>query len=58
MLSSSFVPRESAGKPFGLLVLVMRSSIVVLGVPDGVSRGELVELFRRHGVQEAQSRNP
>ena len=44
----------SSGKPFGLLILVMRASILVLGVPQRVSRSELVEFFRSHGVQEAQ----
>src|SRR5437870_1472434 len=58
MLTFSFIPRESSGKPFGLLVLVMRASIVVLGVPEGVTRSELVEFFRSHGAQEAQTPNP
>jgi len=57
ILTFSFISRESSGKPFGLLILVMRTSIAVLGVPDRVSRSELVEFFRQHGVQEAQGPN-
>src|SRR5438093_9002384 len=36
ILTFSFIPRECSGKPFGLLILVMRASVVILGVPDGV----------------------
>ncbi|MDB6109476.1 MAG: hypothetical protein JWR69_1226 [Pedosphaera sp.] len=57
ILTFSFVPRQGSGKPFGLLILMMRTSIVILGVPDRVSRSELVEFFRSHGVQEAQEPN-
>jgi hypothetical protein len=56
ILSFSFIPRESSGKPFGLLILVMRANIVILGVPDRVPQSELVGFFRSHGVQEAQTR--
>lgn len=55
MLTFSFIPRESSGKPFGLLILVMHASIVILGVPDDVSGCELVDFFRRHGVQETHT---
>jgi hypothetical protein len=57
MLTFSFISRESSGKPFGLLVLVMRARVVILGVPDRVPRSELTEFFRSHGVQEAQTPN-
>jgi hypothetical protein len=54
ILCFSFVPRESSGKPFGLLFLVMRANVVMLGVPNQVSRNELAEFFRSRGVQEAK----
>jgi hydrogenase/urease accessory protein HupE len=57
ILTFSFIPRESSGNPFGLLILVMCVSTIVLGVPDRVSRSELVEFFRSRGVQEAQTPN-
>jgi hypothetical protein len=57
MLRFSFIPPESSGRPFGLLVLTTRASFVVLGVPDCVSGSELVDFFRRHGVQEAPKPN-
>lgn len=55
IVTFSFIPRESSQKPFGLLILVTRTRIVILGVPNSFSRSELVEFFRRHGVQEAQA---
>ena len=57
IVAFSFIPRASSGKPLGLLVLVTRAHIVTLGVPDRISRSELVEFFQRHGVQEAQEPN-
>jgi hypothetical protein len=57
ILTFSYMPRESSGRPFGILVLVMRANIVRLGVPASVSESELLELFRSHGVQEAQTPN-
>ena len=54
IVSFCFVPRESSGKPFGLLMLATRTGVVVLGVPDYMSRGDLVDFFHSHGVQEAQ----
>src|SRR5262249_15615570 len=53
ILTFSFIPPESSGKPFGLLILVMPRGVTILGVPDGVPGSELAELYRRHGVQEA-----
>jgi hypothetical protein len=58
MLSFSFIPPYASGKPFGLLIFVMRASVVVLGVPDRVCLRELAEFFRSHGIQEAQTPNP
>jgi hypothetical protein len=54
ILSFTFIPRASSGKPFALLILVLRANIVILGVPDRVPQSELVGFFRNHGVQEAQ----
>jgi hypothetical protein len=53
ILSFSFVPRKGSGKPFSFLILVTRAGSVALGVPDGVAQNDLVELFRRHGIQHA-----
>lgn len=57
ILTFSFVPQETFGKPFALLILVMRTGVAILGVPDHVSRSELIEFFRRHGIQDAQAPN-
>jgi hypothetical protein len=57
MVSFSFIPPGSSGRPFGLLILVMRTSVIVLGVPAGVPGTELAEFFRCHGVHEAQTPN-
>ncbi len=54
ILRFSFVPSNVSGRPFSLLILVLRTNIAILGVPNGVSRTEIVELFQRHGVQEAR----
>jgi hypothetical protein len=53
----SFIPPGRSGKSFGLLYLVTRASVVVLGVSGRVSPGELAEFFRGHGVQELQTPN-
>jgi hypothetical protein len=57
MLGFSFIPPGRSGKPFGLLILVLRAGVVVLGVPERVSPGPLAECFCRHGVQEVQAPN-
>jgi len=56
ILRFSFLPREHSGKPFALLILVMHAEIVIIGVPNRMSGSEVVEFFRSHGVQEAQTR--
>lgn len=48
----SFVPPNVSGKPFSLLILMTHTSIVILGVPDSLSRSEIVEFFQKHGIQE------
>ncbi len=57
IVAFSFLPSASSGKPFGLLILMMRAQIVILGVPDRVSPSELREFFQGHGVKEAQGPN-
>lgn len=57
ILRFSLVPSNVSGRPFSLLILVTRASIVILGVPDSVSAREIAEFFYRHGVQEAQTPN-
>lgn len=53
ILRFSFIPPNVSGKPFGLLILVTRTRVVLLGVPDSISRSEIVEFFQGHGVREA-----
>lgn len=53
ILSFSFIPPESSGKPFGLLFLVTQQGVSVLGVPDDVASGDLIEFFLSHGVKGA-----
>lgn len=51
----AFIPRESSGKPFALLFLMLRAKIVAIGVPGSVSRTELEETLRSRGVREAET---
>ena len=52
-----FVTRQNPGRPFGFLVLLMKTGIVILGVPDSMSRDELVDGLRCRGVEQAQTPN-
>jgi hypothetical protein len=52
ILSFTLIPPERSGRSFGLMVLVMRTSTELVGVPASVSASELIEFFKRHGVRE------
>ena len=48
------VPRQGI-RPFGLLVLLMKTGIIFLGVPDSVSHSDIAESLRNRGVEQAQT---